>query len=249
LTSARLPLEEPYPENLAHVWGDNFEKDGAYRDITFLPRASHDSIGCPGAFMTPGDLARWTHALFHGEVISRESLAEMQTFGTRGSYGLGLQRFERMRTGGMRAFGHGGGSIGTEAYMVYMPDHDVCIALMVNHFGGKCSSVMLRDIGTITIRHLKPHALLLSFWSVESWMSLAWLLTGAGAVVYAMRRKRPAVLVVFGGVAVASGWVSTRHFVSLAMVLIPEGALLLFAGALWHVRRRMSRAGGGPGRA
>jgi len=86
LRSARLAIEEPYPENPAHVWGDNFEKDGSYRDITLLPRTSHDSItyGSTGVFMTAEDLARWTHALFHAEVIGVQSLAQMQAFSLAG---------------------------------------------------------------------------------------------------------------------------------------------------------------------
>ena len=69
LESACLPLEEPYPENIAHVWGDNFEKGSPIRDLTVLPRTSHDSIGygSSGVFMIAGDLARWTHALFGGK--------------------------------------------------------------------------------------------------------------------------------------------------------------------------------------
>ncbi len=49
-----LSIEEGIPSNLAHVWGDNFEGDGSFRDITFLPRASHESIthGSSGLFMT-----------------------------------------------------------------------------------------------------------------------------------------------------------------------------------------------------
>jgi D-alanyl-D-alanine carboxypeptidase len=40
-----LSMEEEIPrDRLAHVWGDNFEKGGPTRDITHLPRASHESI-------------------------------------------------------------------------------------------------------------------------------------------------------------------------------------------------------------
>ncbi len=94
IEGARLSLEEQIPPNLAHVWGDNFENDGSNRDLTFLPRTSHESItyGSSGLFMTAEDLARWTHALFHGKVIGQDSLRQMQSFG-RGAYGLGLGRF------------------------------------------------------------------------------------------------------------------------------------------------------------
>ena len=63
-------------ERLAHVWGDNFDNDGSNRDLTFLPRTSHETItwGSSGVFTTAEELARWSHALFHGELISRASL-------------------------------------------------------------------------------------------------------------------------------------------------------------------------------
>ena len=243
LESVRLPLEEPYPEHMAHVWGDNFEKGGTWRDITFLPRASHDSIGCPTVFMTARDLARWTHALFHGQVLRGESLAEMEAFDGRGAYGLGLQRFPRLKAAGLRAWGHGGGSIGTEAYMIYLPDRDVCIALMINRFGGECSSRMLRDIGMITITYGKPLALFVAFDNVQSWMALIWILAGAGVVAYAVRRNRPTVLMVFGGMAVAAGWVSSRQALSLEIVLVPEGVLLAATGLLLFIRERLRSHG------
>jgi CubicO group peptidase (beta-lactamase class C family) len=123
------------------VWGDNFEKDGSYRDITFLPRVSHDSItyGSAGVFMTAQDLARWTRALFHGKVLREDSLRQMQSFGP-GAYGLGLGRFGFRVGGGLTAVGHGGGNIGTCAYMIYLPGYEVSIAVMVNRFGSGCES-------------------------------------------------------------------------------------------------------------
>lgn len=64
----RLPSN---PDRLAHVWGDNFEKGGSIRDLTFLPRASHESITCgsAGIFATAGDLTMWCSSLFHGKSL------------------------------------------------------------------------------------------------------------------------------------------------------------------------------------
>jgi CubicO group peptidase (beta-lactamase class C family) len=197
--------------------------------------------------MTAGDLARWTHSLFHGKVVGGASLAEMEAFGDRGSYGLGLQRFRRLKTAGLRSWGHGGGSIGAEAFMVYLPDHDVCLALMINRFGGRGSLLMLRDLGGITMMHVKPGALFLSFQSLQSWMALAWIMAGAGLLFHAVRKKRPTVLIVFGGIAVLTGWISSRQALLLDVILVPEGALLLITGAAWlivrwAVRGRLLRA-------
>ena len=45
LRNTYLSMEEQIPQDqLAHVWGDNFEKDGSNRDITYLPRISHETI-------------------------------------------------------------------------------------------------------------------------------------------------------------------------------------------------------------
>lgn len=242
LESARLPLEEPYPEQLAHVWGDNFEGDGSFRDLTFLPRISHDSIGCPSVFMTARDLARWSYALFHGQVIAETSLAQMEAFGDQGSYGLGLQRFSRLKTAGQRAWGHGGGSIGSEAYVAYLPDHDVTLALMINRFGGEGSTLILRELAGITMMRVKPSALVLSVQSLQSWQALTWVLAGAGALLFAVRRQRPAVLFVLGGLALVAGWVSSRHALFLEMILVPEALLLVSAGIFLALKQRLRKA-------
>jgi len=241
LESARLPLEEPYPENLAHVWGDNYDRDGSIRDITFLPRASHDSTayGSGGVFMTAPDLARWTDALFRGEVLEPSSLAEMRAFAA-GSYGLGLGRLGR-KTGGVRwarSEGHGGGNIGTTAYMVHLPDHGVSLAVMVNRFGTGCASQLVGDLGGIAARHVRPASVAEIVWSVEGLLSVMYLLAGAGALIFALRRDRPLILVLFGGLAIVGGWVSSTRGLPLHYVLFPEGALLAVIGISLTVAAR-----------
>jgi CubicO group peptidase (beta-lactamase class C family) len=61
--------------------------------------------------MTAEDLARWSHALFGGKVLSESSLREMLTFG-KGDYGLGVGHFGSILGGGEQAVGHMGGNIG-----------------------------------------------------------------------------------------------------------------------------------------
>jgi hypothetical protein len=102
---------------------------------------------------------------------------------------------------------------------------------------------MLRDIGMITITYGKPLALFVAFDSVQSWMALIWILAGAGVVAYAVRRNRPTVLMVFGGMAVAAGWVSYRQALSLEIVLVPEGVLLAATGLLLFIRERLRSHG------
>jgi len=160
-----LSIQEDIPERLAHVFGDNFQFGSAERDLTFEPRASHESIifGSGGLFMTAADLARWSRALSEGEVLREESMNEMVQFisfrpvSNMRAYGLGVQRFERHFASGEEAVGHGGGNIGSVTYMVYLPEHEVSVVVMVNAFPTRCADdiakglirVVLRDKGAL----------------------------------------------------------------------------------------------------
>jgi D-alanyl-D-alanine carboxypeptidase len=155
LNNAYLSMEEQIPDRLAHVWGDNFENDGSFRDITLLPRASHESItyGSAGLFMTAEDLARWCHLLFEGKVLRQASLDEMLTIG-KGGYGLGVQVFRKDLVGGQKAIGHGGANIGTAAYMMYLPEHRLSIVLMINAFKNKCLNYITGELVSISTEYL-----------------------------------------------------------------------------------------------
>lgn len=163
LRNTYLSMEEHIPQDqLAHVWGDNFQNDGSNRDITFLPRASHESItyGSSCIFTTAEELALWCSSLFHGKVLKQSSLTQMLDFNPQATtswcdgYGLGVQVFKRKITDGERAYGHGGGNIGTSVYMVYLPEYDVSITVMINFFHGKCPDGMLEDLIEIVKEHL-----------------------------------------------------------------------------------------------
>ncbi len=238
LRSACLPLEEPYPQNRAHVWGDNFEKDGSCRDITFLPRISHDSItyGSAGVFMTAEDLARWTHALFHGKVIGQSSLDQMRSFGP-GSYGLGLGRLGFRVAGGFAAVGHGGGNIGTCAYMIHLPDYDVSIAVMVNRFGSGCESRIASDLSRITAFSLMPRAYLDFLKSPPGIAATLWILAGLAVAVHAVRKGNPLPAGIFGGLALVLGWISIDQWRPLDAVLLPLGGAVWIAGLISLVHR------------
>jgi D-alanyl-D-alanine carboxypeptidase len=153
-----LSIQEEIPGRLAHVFGDDFHYGPAEEDLTFEPRASHESIifGSGGLFMTATDLARWSQALFGGQVLGEESMAEMlefvpfrPAFNMR-AYGLGVQRFERRFSSGREAIGHGGGNIGSTTYMVYLPAYEVSIVVMVNAFpttsGNDIAKRLIREV-------------------------------------------------------------------------------------------------------
>jgi CubicO group peptidase (beta-lactamase class C family) len=114
LTNTYLSMEDQIPqERLAHVWGDNFEKGTELRDITFLPRTSHESItyGSSGIFTTPRDLAVWCMSLFRGKILENSSLHQMLKFNpdAAGSwcegFGLGVFILKRGSTNGEKAYG------------------------------------------------------------------------------------------------------------------------------------------------
>jgi len=152
LESTFLSIEEEIPDRLLHVWGDNFESGTPERDITYLPRTSHETItyGSSGVFTTPGDLARWTHALFGGRVLKPASLVTMLDIDADG-YGLGVQRMNKGLTGGEVAVGHGGGNIGMMTYMIHWMNRRATLVVSINAFNGKCLDEITEDVSDIVI--------------------------------------------------------------------------------------------------
>jgi len=162
IKNAYLSLEEDIPDHQAHVHGDNFNDDGSDIDLTFLPRASHESItyGSSGLFMSAEDLARWCHALFEGEVLQAQSMDEMLQLVDIGSgpkkrgYGLGVELFVKRLASGERAIGHSGANIGTTTYMVYLPEHHVSVAVMINAFPNDSAEVITKGLITEVLKEL-----------------------------------------------------------------------------------------------
>jgi len=155
LENTYLSMEERIPPRLLHVWGDNFEKGTPIRDITFLPRTSHETItyGSSGIFTTPGDLARWTHALFGGKVLRPSSLAAMLDIDDD-DYGLGVHRFRKRLAGGESAVGHGGGNIGMMTYMIHSLERRVSLVVTINAFDADCLNDITEDLTDIILDHL-----------------------------------------------------------------------------------------------
>lgn len=171
LRSARLSIEEKIPENQAHVYGDNFDNDGSYRDVTFLPRASHESItyGSAGLFMTAEDLGSWCHALFNGRILDQQSMEEMLQFvnmrpnGDMTGYGLGVLRYKKAFSNGKKAYGHSGANIGTSAYMIHLPEQNLSVVVMINNMNHQCSSAILKDLVKISLKGLNAWSVIPAF--------------------------------------------------------------------------------------
>jgi len=142
LNNYYLWLADSVPDNQAHVFGDNFQFGSDEKDLTFFPRASHESIGfgSSGIATTAADLARWCNILFEGNVLSDESMNEMLKFvefspqSNMKGYGLGVQLFTKEIPNGKKAIGHGGANIGSATYMIYLPEYHASVVVMVNAF-------------------------------------------------------------------------------------------------------------------
>ena len=157
IKNAYLSIQDKIPENQAHVFGDNFNNDGSNQDLTFLPRASHESItfGSAGLFMTAEELARWCHALFEGQILKQQSMQEMLDFDSnKNGYGLGVGLYRKTMGYGEKVVGHSGANIGTSAYMVHLPDDHFSIAVMINDFDHKCSTEITKEIISTILRSI-----------------------------------------------------------------------------------------------
>jgi len=160
IKNTHLSIEEEIPDNLAHVFGDNFNDDGSVLDLTYLPRASHESItyGSGGLFMTAEDLALWCNALFEGKVLQPQSLEEMLEFREIGfgrknrGIGLGVERFVKRISSGETAVGHSGANIGTSARMTHLPEHHISVVVMINSLNHNCSQAITTDLITTVLR-------------------------------------------------------------------------------------------------
>jgi CubicO group peptidase (beta-lactamase class C family) len=122
--------------------------------------ASKCSFASSGIFTTAESLARWSHALFEGEVLADRSMVEMLQFvefnpvSNMMAYGLGVQLFEKKFSHGKDAIGHGGGNIGTTTYMIYLPDYHISIVVMVNAFPNKTATVITKAMIKETLKEI-----------------------------------------------------------------------------------------------
>jgi D-alanyl-D-alanine carboxypeptidase len=134
-----ISMGQPLPASLtaAHPWAD-MDGDGELEDLSGMPRTWIATSTHPVLFATPEDLARWTDALYHHRsVLSAPSMQKMLTYPETaqrdpegGRYGLGVIDFsERF---GMPVIGHGGSSPGYSAAALYLPEHGISLAWMIN---------------------------------------------------------------------------------------------------------------------
>ncbi len=162
LTRTFLDIEEQITGFMAHRWYDFFG-DGTPDDISFLIRTSeYSAYWTAGAMVsTADDLARWSQALFRGNVLSQFSLDQMLTFHspTPGEpmmvgYGLGTVKFLPVIVAGEEAFGHGGWVFGYSTVMTYFPEYDVSISILLNKNDDNCLSAIADALIRVVIDYL-----------------------------------------------------------------------------------------------
>jgi len=93
-------------------------------------------------YSTTGDLLKWEHGLFGGNVLSSDSLKAMTTPG-KGDYGLGVMVSEQ---DGLKVVRHGGSIEGFNTYLIYVPARKIAVIVLSNVSGmapDKMSSLLL----------------------------------------------------------------------------------------------------------
>lgn len=132
LTHTGFQPDDTPPADAAHghLYGSGGFIDQT-RNSPFLPQRSAATVAwAAGAmFSDPSDLARWSAALYTGQVVPQPLVDQMLTFLPTYEYGLGT----RTRIyNGRRAVGHLGSLRGYEDAMWYFPREGVSIVVLSN---------------------------------------------------------------------------------------------------------------------
>jgi D-alanyl-D-alanine carboxypeptidase len=134
-------VEEEISGTMAHGWSNRGD-GGPLRDIADEPKTSlYSGSWASGAVIsTAADLARWADALYGGRVLAPASLESMLAFhfpasawgGIVNGYGLGTHAYGSEFVDGEVAYGHAGGFDGFTSALVYLPQHETSIAVLLN---------------------------------------------------------------------------------------------------------------------
>ncbi len=147
-----LDAETRVPETMsvAHAWWDA-EGDGTLDDVTPRPTTWIATRSPALMYSTAEDLARWSQAVYGGQLLDRTSLEQVLTFHRPAStapgeplatgYGLGTEEF---RLGRLAMWGHLGWQFGFTSSMVYVPKRSASIVVLIND-----NNMMLINVATI----------------------------------------------------------------------------------------------------
>lgn len=155
-------VDETPTGTVAHGWLD-LNGDGTYEDFSANPcTAFYSAIG-GGVFASAEDFARWIRILFLERAVLRpETYDQMMDFHVptpgeplvRG-YGLGAVWFSPELFNNLTIYGHGGNPLGYAAGGFYLPDFDICIAILDNTDAGETMPV-INEVLAIVTRHFQP---------------------------------------------------------------------------------------------
>jgi D-alanyl-D-alanine carboxypeptidase len=161
LSRTYFDVEEQVAGDIAHRWYD-ISGDGIPDDISFLIRTSEFSAywTASAIFTTAADLAKWSHALFRGNVLRQSSLEQMLAFHSPtpgepliSGYGLGTIKVAPEIISGEEAIGHEGWIFGYSSVMLYFPEYEVSMSILMN----KNDQMGLAAIASAFIEVVKKH--------------------------------------------------------------------------------------------
>lgn len=99
-----------------------------FQQVTVVSSKGDDGIVC-----TTADAVKFLKGLMEGKLLNPESMKEMMNFmkDEKGNnrYGLGMTYFD---LGGLPAYGHGGGGVGSGCGLVYIPSHKIYLFISTN---------------------------------------------------------------------------------------------------------------------
>jgi len=123
---------------VAHGWFD-INENNKLEDISSKPKTWIISLSPAMIFASATDLAKWTHALYNGMLLSQESQLQMLDFysPTHGDplisgFGLGTADFSHSSIKSLTAYGHLGYHYGYMMAMIYLPDLKASMVIMIN---------------------------------------------------------------------------------------------------------------------
>lgn len=139
LTKTCLYPELPSGE-VAQGWYDWNEDGELEGNISVGDMEGYWSLSREGGamFSTAEEIVKWFYALFHGRVLSHESMDEMLTLVPipddqwLSGYGLGMTSWGPQLFGDVENYGHSGAVIGYIGWVQYLPEYDICIAQLEN---------------------------------------------------------------------------------------------------------------------
>lgn len=138
-----LDMTQPLPEGveMAHNWVD-LKGYGIPEDVSDRSRNWIASIARMTYYTTAEDFARWGQALYSGQVLEPDSLEQMLDFveiteyGNEppifDGYGLGVVEWKPEMLSGHYGYGHSGSIPGYRAFLAYLPEHQLTIAVLSN---------------------------------------------------------------------------------------------------------------------